>query len=443
MNLPLKGSAPGLKKAMGLALLLASTSLNASELTLQQAMFLAQNNDPWLRQSALREQAILADAEASDVLPDPRMSMSVLNLPTDGFALDQEPMTQLKVGLSQMLPRGDSLRLRRQQLEQLAQQQPWLRAERKAQARQSAGLLWLSAFEAQQAHRVVQKSQLEFEQLADVVKSAYASGQSNTQQQDVIEAEVEVAKLHDRLLSLLTTRDTHLARLSEWLESPYGTDAGTISLPDHYPELSGRDLIQDQHNDQSLYAKLAVHPALQAIDKGVSAERKGIELAEQAYAPQWGLNASYAYRADEPAGASRADFFSVGVSVDIPLFGRTRQDAQVTSTQKRAEAAETEKRLLMRQMKAEVQALLAQQHHLKRRLALQTQQILPQLAQQAETALSAYTNNEVLFTDVMRARINELNGQTQWVSIKSQLLATHIKLEYFLPNPLAVQGGTK
>ena len=53
-----------------------------------------------------------------------------MNLPTDGFAFDQEGMTQFKVGLSQQFSRGDSLALQQQALKQSVEQYPWLRADR-------------------------------------------------------------------------------------------------------------------------------------------------------------------------------------------------------------------------------------------------------------------------------------------------------------------------
>ena len=37
-------------------------------------------------------------------LPDPMLSFNAMNLPTDTFDLDQEPMTQLQLMLSQKLP---------------------------------------------------------------------------------------------------------------------------------------------------------------------------------------------------------------------------------------------------------------------------------------------------------------------------------------------------
>ena len=35
----------------------------------------------------------------------------------------------------------------------------------------------------------------------------------------------------------------------------------------------------------------------------------GVELAHQKYKPEWGVSAQYGYRADDPTGRGRADFF--------------------------------------------------------------------------------------------------------------------------------------
>ena len=90
-------------------------SQTKSLLTLEQAVEIAINNDPWLVGSEYREQAIVSSSVAAASLPDPVVNIGLANLPTDGFAFDQEPMTQLKAGVSQMFPRGDSLDIRSRQ----------------------------------------------------------------------------------------------------------------------------------------------------------------------------------------------------------------------------------------------------------------------------------------------------------------------------------------
>ena len=66
-------------------------------------------------------------------------------------------------------------------------------------------------------------------------------------------------------------------------------------------------------------------------------------MAKQKYKPEWGVNASYGYRDDDPMGNSRADLFSVGVTFDLPLFTDNRQDKEVKSAISKTEAIKTEK----------------------------------------------------------------------------------------------------
>ena len=48
---------------------------------------------------------------AEGELMDPKLQIGLLNLPTDTFDFDQEPMTQFKVSYIQQFPSGDSRRL--------------------------------------------------------------------------------------------------------------------------------------------------------------------------------------------------------------------------------------------------------------------------------------------------------------------------------------------
>ena len=63
-------------------------------ISLDQAIALAQQNDPWLHGSKLKQQAVEYNSIASGTLPDPIMSVGMMNLPTDTWNLDQEGMTQ-------------------------------------------------------------------------------------------------------------------------------------------------------------------------------------------------------------------------------------------------------------------------------------------------------------------------------------------------------------
>ncbi|MCF6319376.1 MAG: transporter, partial [Proteobacteria bacterium] len=82
-------------------------------LSLEKTISIAQHNDLWLINNVYQQQATQSLSVAAGQLPDPKVSLAFLNFPTDTFNFGQEPMTQLKVGVSQMFPRGKTLALKR------------------------------------------------------------------------------------------------------------------------------------------------------------------------------------------------------------------------------------------------------------------------------------------------------------------------------------------
>jgi outer membrane protein TolC len=404
---------------------------------MQDAVNIAIQHDPWLTGNQLQERALRAASKGADSLPDPMLSMGLLNLPSDGFAFDQEPMTQFKVGLAQAFPRGDSLAIKQQQLSYQADQHPYQREDRKAKIQVAVSTLWVDALKADQTIRLIERDRVLFEQLVDIVKASYSSAQGNTRQQDVISAQLELARLDDRLTMVKSQRDLALINLSEWLaptaqQAVSETFAANVSLP-NLPELA--DAIQvllQRADNMSLLQLLAQHPALLAIEQSAKAGNTAVKLAKQKYKPQWGVNASYAYRDDTPLGQSRSDFFSIGITVDVPIFGYAKPDSEVSASQLSAQTIETEKRLLQQRMLSQMLGLYQQEIRFDQREEGFLNAILPQAQEHADASLSAYTNDDGDFSEVMRARITQLNAQIDLIHIQTEKFKTRIQILYFL-----------
>ena len=412
-----------------------------ASITMQEAIKVAIQHDPWLTGNQHQEQALRAAGKAASVLPDPILSMGMLNLPSDGFAFNQEPMTQLKVGFAQTFARGDSLSIKQQQLSYQAGQHPHQREDRKAKIKVTVSQLWLDAIKADHTIRLINRDRVLFEQLVDIVKASYSSARGNTRQQDVISAKLELARLDDRLTVVNSQRDLALTHLSEWLipsvqRAVSETFAYATPLPKS-PELVNnyKALLQSADN-AALLQLLTHHPALLAIEQSVKAGDSAVKLAKQKYKPQWGVNASYAYRHDDPFGRSRADFFSIGITVDVPIFGYAKQDSELAASRLTAQSIETEKRLLQQQMFSQVLSLYQQKTRLGQREVGFLVSILPQIQEQADASLSAYTNDDGDFSEVMRARIAQLSGQIELIDIQIEKFKKHMQLEYFFA------GGT-
>jgi outer membrane protein TolC len=140
-------------------------------------------------------------------------------------------------------------------------------------------------------------------------------------------------------------------------------------------------------------------------------------------------------------GDDRADFFSVGVAFDLPLFTSRRQDQQLQSAIAGAEALRTERALLLRKMMAAFEAQRAKLLRLEQRRELYDSRLLREMRQQAEASLSAYTNDDGDFAEVVRARIAELNARIEALDIEIERLKTISQLNYFFTvADVAAQG---
>lgn len=430
---------------LGMLLNLSVSSVNAEQvISLNDAIEKAQNNDPWLHGNKLKQSAIQLKSIAAGTLPDPKVSLSLLNTPTDTWDLDQEAMTQLKVGVSQMFPRGDSLAIKQSKLKVESHKFPLLREERKAKLKAQVSQLWLDAYLAQKTIELINNDKGLFEQMADVVKASYSTGVGKTRQQDVIRAQLELIQLEDRLSVQYQNFESLIAQLNEWLHSYDESDsnyainfdeqAATFKVSNTLPviRLNNAALLKELPFSRNKLAQALVnHPSLLVINLSQQAAKKDVDLANQQYKPQWGVNASYAYRDDMPSGIDRADLFSVGVTFDVPLFTENRQDKEVAASIAQSEAIKTDKLLLTKMMISNIEKEVRQLKRLSERQTLYSTQLITQTHEQAEAALSAYTNDDGGFSEVVRARITELNTKISALNIDIDALKTVTRINYF------------
>lgn len=424
-------------------------------LSFKKAINMAQQNDPWLDGSRHKQQSLTFLSHAANTLPDPKVSLAFANLPTDGLDFSQEGMTQFKVGVSQMFARGDSLSLKNKQLKLQSLQQPLQRQDRINKVAVTVGSLWLDLYRVQHSITLIEKSRSLFEQLAEVAEAGYSNALGKTRQQDVVRSQLELTRLEDKLNQLQQQDEHYQGMLGQWLtgytsnyqHSQVTQNISLVSLPISVSKkLPQIDLINSSSvytkqriSTQKLIALLSLHPSMKSIDKKVAATKTGVELAEQKYQPQWGVNASYGYRADDAMDRSRADLFSVGVVFDVPLFTENRQDNEVKSAISQVEAIKTEKQLLLRKLMSSFASAKGRLLRLTQRQALYNDKLLPQIHAQAEASLTAYTHDDGNFSEVVRARIAQLNAKIDCLAINVQYQKITLEINYLFAGSVGNQ----
>jgi outer membrane protein TolC len=417
-----------------------SPIVDAQLYQLENIVLRAQQVDPWLDSSRAREKAITATSVAESKLPDPTFSLTVANLPTDGFQLDQEPFTQFRIGVSQQLPRGKTLALRKQKQQFLADQHPIKREERRAQVRMYVSQIWLDAFYAAQSFKRVEQDRTLVEQFIEVVQASYASARGTTRQQDIVNAQLGLTRLDDKLTLLKGQLDANIAQLNEWIGAGPHTDIRPILREDLFSAVLPTQLVNmeavtyllNTANRQQLIDVLVQHPSTRVIDQSIKSSNSDVLLAQQKYKPQLGLNSSYATRQDEPNGRSRADFFSVGVSINVPLFNKTQQNKYVEASRFNLEATKTEKRVRVQSMLTQLPQLFEASSYLAQREQLYREQLIPQVQELAGTTLSAYTNDDGEFVQAIQAQINQLETHLTLFDIQTNKLKHQVQIAYLL-----------
>ncbi len=419
---------------------------NEYEISLESAILIAQKNDVWLKGNRHQQEAVKSLGISAGTLPDPKITFGLANLPIDSLDFSQEAMTQLKVGVAQNFARGDSLAIKQKQFAITAGKYPLQRQDRLAQVSLTVGLLWLDAFLTDKSIQLIEADRSLFEQLTDVAEASYSTAQGKTRQQDVIRAQLELTMLDDRLFQLNQQKNNLQGQLSRWLRGDVETlEVSQLSSLEQtsFQNINfGQDLPKIVLKQQHLFAKnnriaqnelvnyFIEHPSVLVIGKDIQASTTDIELAKQQYKPQWGLNASYGYRASDAMNNNRADFFSIGVAVDLPLFTENKQTQEVSAVISKTEAIKTQRLLLLRKLMAEFSSGKGRLKALLARQALYKNKLLPQIKDQAEASLTAYTNDDGDFSEVVRARIAELNAKIGLLKINVEQQKVIMAMNY-------------
>ena len=272
-------------------------------LTLESAVKMALRDNPGLAEIDARARALAAIPSQVGSLPDPLLSLNALNLPTDSFDLEQEPMTQLQLGISQAFPFPGKLGLRE------------TAAEREAEAAQAdvgeirLGLIrdvkttWWTLFYLDRALEIVKRNQDLLRQFVEVAQTKFMVGQGL--QQDVLLAQVEHSKMLDREINLKGVRRVEQSRLNALLNLPAEQSITlakieVMALPALIPETILYQLADEDR------------PLLAALRSRIEAARARLDLAKKDFYPDFILGAAYGFRqGTDTGGGSRADFASI------------------------------------------------------------------------------------------------------------------------------------
>jgi outer membrane protein TolC len=378
----------------------------ADSLSLDQAVSEAVSTNPDLAAIQARARAMADIPAQKGALPDPTLSAAIANLPMDTFSTTQEPMTQMIIGLSQKLPFPGKLALQQQAAEFEGQAAGADVQEKRLQLVQDVKTVWWNLFYLDRALETVERNQELMRQFITITQTKYQVG--NGLQQDVLLAQLELSKLFDLELAFNNTRQNEQSKMNALLDRPASQ---AINLSPAVDKNLGQPALFATLQNRAVNSR----PLLISQQKRLEASLARVALAEKAYYPDFMVGANYGYRDGENAnGSSRADFVSLAVSINLPIFTTKKQDGALSQRRNEKTQQEFVIKNSVRQVEAAIARALADYKRFGEEVDLYEKGIIPQARQTVQSMQSGYQVNKVDFLNLLRSQSSLYNYETKY-----------------------------
>lgn len=388
-------------------------------LSLKQAETLAIEHSTEIQSLRAKNESLYQAAIAANQYPDPSLFGGALNVPVDTFKFNQEPMTQIQIGLGQYIPRGKSLKFGSQEKNCLAKAEFFKLQSMRLDILQKVRLSWLHLFYWQQARTIVVKEKAIFKELLEVAKSMLANNKA--QQKDVIRAQLELSELDNRLIQIDEQIQTARFQLARWISESNADKAQASSKP-LWPSLPAK---------QKLLNAVKQHPELKTDSATISAFQAKVHLALEQYKPGFNVNVGYGFRQGRGIdGRKWPDFLTATVNMDLPVFTQNRQDKSLKSSQDNLLASEKDRMSHYRNLREylNIQYNIWQQQQKSTQLFIRS--LIPQANQYANATMTAYQNFQTDFPTLARAYVRQLNTELEALKVKVDRDVARINLLY-------------
>jgi outer membrane protein, heavy metal efflux system len=374
--------------------------------------------NPGLRQSQASAQAAAKRIGPAGALPDPMLSVGVMNLTLPGFHFRESDFTEVDFEVSQDFPWPGSLGARADATRAEARVR---RAEvaigRRDVVVRTAEIYYRLRYIAT-ARATLRRQQGLLASAVEIATTRYAA--TSAPLSDPLQARVALARLQAEDADLAEQEAKVGAQLKA-LRNVRGPERLTIELI--RPETVPLDLHARSRQAVAAPDSIPGHPrliarraALEAAERTVQAERLGAR-------PDFNITTRYGAR---PLGD---DFFSAFVGVRLPLWGGRKLAGAARADADAARAALAEEAV---SLDVDLESAWAGLASGENRLRLLTTQVVPSARAAVDAALRSYRLGQAPFLNVLAAEDSLYRAQLDAVMVAAEHLTHLVVLEQLL-----------
>lgn len=376
--------------------------------------------NPQLQSLYSTTQADSTKISQSGALPDPILSLNLLNLPTNSFAFDQEPMTGKQIALRRLFPFPGKLSLKEDISTEGASISTANFLEYQNKLIQDLKLAYYDLFFIDKSIEITGKNQQLLREFTEIAESKYKVGRGL--QQDVLKAQVEFSKMIDKLIQLDQQRDVKEAQLNTFLNQPVDRTLGKTVEP-------GFSVLGYSLDTLQIVAKLN-RPLLIGWESVKKQSKLKIDLAKKDYWPNIGVFVAYTQRDELENGNPGYDFVSGGISLNIPIYSGSKQSKKVEETIFTKSMIDNRYSQVLNQVNFEIENKLTSIEKNAKLVELFKTGIIPQASQSLESAMIGYQNDKVDFLTLINNQITLFNYEMDYYRVISDYNKDVASLEY-------------
>ncbi|MDT4818375.1 Outer membrane efflux protein [compost metagenome] len=385
----------------------------AADLTLDEALRLAEENAPSLTAQASKLQAASSAAIPAGELPDPKLLLGVQNYPVGGpdrWTLDQDFMTMQMVGVMQEMPNRDKRRARSEVADAAIDRAAAEGRVERLKVRQATAEAWITRHSVERKQALFEEFFRENRLLATAVRAQIAGGRAPAA--DAITAKQEAAELADRQDELASQHAQARAGLRRWIGP--AADAPLMGDFPVWPITA-----------PGFTHKLQQHPELTAFAPITREAEAKVREAEAEKKSDWSWEVDYQRR-----GREFGDMVSVQFTFDLPLFPGSRQNPTIAARLAELNQLEAEREALTREHAEQLEADLADYQRLERAVLRGRDSLLPLAQEKVDLTTASYRAGSGDLSPVIAARRELIEARSKQIDVEGQRALTSARLHF-------------
>ncbi len=327
------------------------------------------------------------------------------------------------LGVAQKVPWKGKRGLRGQQVEWEASAASFDVEETNLRLAEAARLAFLDYYLNERLRELLDSNTKAAEEFRGVAKSKYEANQVT--QQDMLQADVELAQLEQRKIELSQERQIAIARINTLLHRrpDHPLPPPPLTLP-QVAEMPPVTMLRESAVEQ--------RPELQAMAARVQAEQTAADLACKEFYPDFEFMGRY-----DRFWTDKEQRPQVGMNVNIPL-NRSRRHAAVQERQFQVQKLQSELDQATDNIRNEVQAAWLRVQGGLQTLKVYDSKILPSASENLSAARAGYTAGTVDFLRLIEAQRATIDLQEKHQMAIADLHRRWAELERAVGGPVSV-----